>query len=919
MGGENINNSGENTSDERAEWQSLGHKIAEQIASHTTTDVNNETLYVGRELSEKARGKVEEAGFEKSAEQPRGTSRDGTIAGDVYPKQPGESNWELRKRMQEMQRKTDAATVKQIRQKAKQILTDDAVNDVYDRLLDQGIIRDGDPSDKKRNLVVNEARELSLKTINHYYEKMLPNNNKHELYVSEAYEKLYTDKIIDDNSDLQITKKELEGAAIDQAILDARQDESNRRWYYEEKKPSWEYQNGSAEVANGVLKEYTHDIFSGLFDDYLELPKDEVEKRQRAVIKTAIRSGLFMPNTTVENPEKADTVLVDNGIDKNSAQITAFAVDGIKEVDDDRKKEIASYFDLNNKINTMMDNPDFTFRYKKGDQDELRVKYDVPYYKRKLELDEWTNERILDPEVTHVALDRLKNAASQIEESINNNSEYVEKKKDNYRQFTEDFMANSVLNAQRSFDFEYLLRRLDVTKIDYGDTIIKHFISERDDPESFSRLLFEYMDTNRPNSPLEIDVDYRKAIRDGLKMRLEQGVAQNGNRNIDLTQIFETQEYIDNEAKIGLDFTDETIARLAFTGFLNTIKTRNGEYSDEANWYYDNIFSNDPEYFESMIMAFKGNSNDLGTNRKLTNFGSERSKSDYWAYLQSKERDKSLEKDNQRVIKRAQITNLTRTDLEDLRDQYAVYIYNQFLQKNPASLQPKKTNKNKGSIHNLPNNNNHINQEDIPPFDFGLQKIDTLIKYYDFIDNNIPDSNVKAFQLVFGNKKVGINNPDRYMGFAFNYEGNRCAIADSLSHKGAAMYLIMKEGGALDSSDPILSNNNVEPFLQEAFKDAKTSALTLPLVTRVIHRDRDNFDKSLDESYQESFMFFRTRNKKNANWRQMRASQFPAWPILFDNGAQMDDLARYQEWQDQQMQNQDELVDEKLRMWNRTR
>ena len=922
MDKENFNNSRESSNDGRAEWQSLGHKVAEQIASHTTMDSNGDATYLGQELPKEIQVKVEESGFEKPGEEPRGTSRDGAISTDAYPKQPNELDWQFRNRINSMQDKTDSATVQQIRNKAQQILNNNAISNVYNHLLEQGTIHNSNLSGKQKNTIIDEARELSLKTINHYYRKMLPNNNKHKLYVGEAYEKVYTDKIINDDSTPQVTKKELEDASIDQAMLDARQDDFNERWFYEEKKPSWKYQKDSTRVANGVLQKYTHDIFSGLFDDDLELSKDETKKRQRAVIKTTIRSGLFMPNTTVENPERADAILAENGIDKNSAQITAYAVDGVNEVDGHRKKEIANYFDLNNKISSMIDDSNFTFTYKNtGGQDELRVEYDAPYYERDYSLNDWLTERVLDPETTHNALDRLKDASNQIKDSINENPEYIERVKKQTRNFSEYNMINRVSTTQNAFVFRNILNQLDVKKIDCGNEIINHFIAERNDSESFSRLLADYMDANRLDNPnLEVDVDYRKAIQDGLIMRLAQGVTKNGNRDKFLTHIFETQEYEDNEKKIGLDFADKTIIPPAFNGFINVIKTTNGEYSAEANWYYDNIFSKNPEIFYSTIEAFRKTSKDIGAKRKLTNFGSKDGNEAFYTYLNTLDENPELE--NQRVIKKSRLINTNKQGLLHAVEVYKRRMYNKFLQTNPSLLNNQNT-KN-GTNVNLPGKrfpNLGITQKDNPPFDYGLQKAATFFKYLDFVDENIPNSNVKTFELIFGDKAVGVGDSNHYMGFSFNYEGKRCAIAESL-HPTASTYLINSDIEEYEVSP----DTEIEPFLRELSGKTKTEVSQDSNVASVIHFGKKRFDESLDADYQKGFMFFRTGDKNSVkygwagnreSWEQLHNQQFPAWPMLFDNGAQMDDLAGYQAWQEEKMNKKDELINEKLQMWNR--
>ena len=80
------------------QWEDL----ADQMASHSTVDGKGDTVYLGREVDESERAKVEESGFEKPAESPRGTSYDRVIDEDVYPQLEGESDDDYRARIYNM-------------------------------------------------------------------------------------------------------------------------------------------------------------------------------------------------------------------------------------------------------------------------------------------------------------------------------------------------------------------------------------------------------------------------------------------------------------------------------------------------------------------------------------------------------------------------------------------------------------------------------------------------------------------------------------------------------------------------------------------------------------------------------------------------------------------------------------------------
>ena len=82
------------------QWEDL----ANQIASHSTVDGNGDTVYLGREVDESERAKVEESGFAKPGESPRGTTYDsnGAITEDVYPRLEGESDSDYELRLKTM-------------------------------------------------------------------------------------------------------------------------------------------------------------------------------------------------------------------------------------------------------------------------------------------------------------------------------------------------------------------------------------------------------------------------------------------------------------------------------------------------------------------------------------------------------------------------------------------------------------------------------------------------------------------------------------------------------------------------------------------------------------------------------------------------------------------------------------------------
>ncbi len=84
------------------QWEDL----ANQIASHSTVDGKGDTVYLGREVDESERAKVEESGFEKPEELARGSTFDRDISEDVYPQLEGESDYDYQARIRNMKAET---------------------------------------------------------------------------------------------------------------------------------------------------------------------------------------------------------------------------------------------------------------------------------------------------------------------------------------------------------------------------------------------------------------------------------------------------------------------------------------------------------------------------------------------------------------------------------------------------------------------------------------------------------------------------------------------------------------------------------------------------------------------------------------------------------------------------------------------
>ncbi len=914
--------------DGRKSMQSLGRKIAEQIASHSTTDRNNDIVYLGKELPEEMRTRVQEGDSAEKKEEPRGSDLDGFIDRKTYPRHVEEPSNEYRERIDRMQNVTNGIILEPVEIKIKNLLNNKIIAGAYDDLLSDGDFRDGQPSNEKRRQVEEEVREIVPGVCNLFYRVMLPNNPMHDQYVEKAFQDIYVRDLANDNPNRQISKAEIKEASVDQAMADST--EKHRRgnydgWYGEwrdkgEKKPVWEYLNESPRVAAKVIYDHKGEMFGDLFND--DVSEERINGLKRAAIETSIREGQFLPKTIAEEPEKADEVLEENAIDKNSDYIAAIAIDGLESVgqpEDDgtmkyynlnQKRNIAKFFNLNEKISEMMDEPEYVFKYvKSGNKLYVHGLWDGIG-------DSW-KKRQLDPEITHKALERLESASSEVKEQIDEKPNQVNEIKNRIKNKEESDLANDILFDKRSYDFGRLLK---IAKISCRDEILSDFVEQCDESRSFKKVLLEYMN-KQAKIDADVAVDYGKAIQDGLKKRLAQGVLRDGSgRFRDLTGIFESQEYLNNKNKIGLDFSRDDIKFLGFNGFINTLKTPNGEKSDEAEWYYNNLFAGDIGKFLSFAKCFKENSTDRGVKGKLTKFINENEA--IQEYKRQQEVNKRLlnpNTDRHRTIRAGVIKKVDKASIEQLLKSYELKILKK-LEKGGAVKFPASFDVTKQSFRG-PNPSKYVTEEK-PIFDFGVEKGTMMLRYLDFVKENVPNSAVEPFICVFkGEKrdsldpipdnireqlglpqmsakqryvKAALDDPNSYYGFMFNYEGKRCMIAESFNNE-AGMYL------AYETRDDGFR-------LMDAFKDRKRYARADSHIAEVNHLDKEHFEDSLDETYKKAFLFFRTGNKGvveygqfggRGGWNQYQEQEFPAWPLSVNNDAAnyVSDIARYNQWQ----------------------
>ena len=635
-------------------------------------------------------------------------------------------------------------------------------------------------------------------------------------------------------------------------------------------------------------------------------PENIADAKKKAAI-SSINSGLFMQDAISKNPEHVDEVLSSIGIDKGQNKIVFSAINGCGKIEESNAREsFASYFDLNNRVADVLSTEEGKLYFGVDKKGRLCRKLD--------------GFNMMDPlpsEITVAGLARVEKASNDLVDAISNDGRYHDIISDPERlrrELESDVISQLEEDDVDLFDFDYYL---DKTYTDYHeDSELRNYIGRAIQNNDLGYLvgksnLLEKLGV----ANVKIDIDLKDAIVEGLKWRLEEGADEEtvwnyyGSKRypekvpIYLADVFQSDDFLRNQERLGIDFADPEIAKIAFNGFIKTLETRNGEKSDQANWYYENIFANDPSNFLTMLKGFR--ESELcgrGTKAKITRFLNDNEALTLYTELQKRNDAKNNE---HRVVKTSVLRKAEPSDIRKL------------IRTRQEELIAKIEDSGAEKIHTFDETSSRENLEgadeyrsqrkadyDRTPIDFGLEKINAVKKYYDFLDMNVPDSNPQFFVDTFPNEGQTENNSGgkfsyvkldstrSYIGFKFEYEGKLCAVAESFGDP-AGMYLYC---GELDSD------------YKKMFDLSKLEAEKDPNVAVVDHLDKDNFDDDLDMSYKKAFMFFRTGDKRSVlyqtfggktKWESHQDSEFPAWPlgIMNDYKEHAEDIRRYREWQ----------------------
>lgn len=669
-------------------------------------------------------------------------------------------------------------------------------------------------------------------------------------------------------------------------------------------------QNDSPEkkIAEEILKKNNDTLIDG------ELIKQFKRRNTRAVpqaIEASIRKGKF-PVGTIDEPNESARELIKKHFplpDDLSFRIMRLALRGYEKIEADDEEKLDAYdhfFGISDNITHKIDDGrvwkigskfrvwgyDFPTRLdelSEGDDSNLYMRIKMIYERKIAELIERYNTETLQEEVDKVPqieASRLLRSRELLKEDVNIG--------------------------------QYLSIKSIALDGELGEEIISQI---RDDEcegissSELARALFK---------DRVIDIDYHQILQDVFKRYLAKGCVPLSGQNreiVYLTEAFQTESFKENQAELGIDFEDPEIFDLAFEGFLNVIRTRNGETSEAADWYYDNIFVNNPEKFLAMVKSFRDNSKDRGTKGKLTRFLDRNPQAFADRARVEAERRLSEEIDAEHhSIKSSILRKATRGDVKKIIEEHKIAFIERMQDRQPEEV----ITFDGIGISDDPILDPEEQKRKEAPYDFGYDKARTLERWADYIKEMFPDCNLEWFVDFFPENEdqrfaetdtsdIPLSIWERsnsYFGFSFVYEGKRCVIAESMNLE-SAMYLWCGEPD--------------EDF-KELFDHSKSVTKRIiddPRIAIVSHLDKEHFEDSLNLAYQKAFLFFRTGDKSIVNynifdpnnpkkaredWREYQQLEFPAWPIGIDGFSQYpQDIERYREWQTKQEGEQERL------------
>ena len=579
--------------------------------------------------------------------------------------------------------------------------------------------------------------------------------------------------------------------------------------------------------------------------------------------------GKFLPKTIEEKPDEANRLLEEIGMDKKSEHIVYLALNGYnakadKDANGDTisQTNIANYFNLTEGLWNAMKSPDAS----NVDRDGNLIVLD-----EKKGYDKKSGEKIQrDTEVGKEIYQRLKNATKERLEQIKMDSEGRKLLEEAKHEAAISFQATVEESAIGDFDFSALdlgvqsissANNIDTNKIFkmLGDFPFKHLISDEEIKDSLGE---------------NVEVDPVKITKEALIDTLRSGMKDTSRRwenrwlktrvpiTVTAMEVFNSENYQKNKDKIGIDFADPEVFQEAFTGLLNTMDEPNGAKSEQASWYFENILMNDPERFEKELEE-QYKISDRSDKGRITKFRKEimGNSQAYFEYCRQRELDKitGIEKEAQGLNVPNFLEATTYNELKTFIDEY----FRKKYVRDTDRLAIKIDTFTKRDDWRINERDDDRIKRRLTPDYFGPTKIAALLELGKSLEEGGQISNVQFLSGIFpGENKEGTTFEERYgkanfnddmtyHGFAFDYEGHRCAIFESLNDVAATYFF---RGEADDDPIEFFNNSKRENFYNN------------PKVTRASHLSPEHETDSINEVYKKGFLFFRTGDKKAVNY-----------------------------------------------------
>lgn len=687
----------------------------------------------------------------------------------------------------------------------------------------------------------------------------------------------------------------------------------------------WKYRKMTdTKIIDTAVKFVTHDLLRSDIEEYISNHKTSSIKN--SVFDAVIR-GNFLPKTIKENPEKADQFLSESHIEKNNYLKMAALIGYNKQVNKDTTEDteaqvsITNYFDLNEFVIKMMKDPDSSYidfagniciegSTRPGESTErTRIKKNSNIGKRAYgELRKFVDEIAQNPEYEKQSADVAQKWKEQI-------TGYAKER------FDADKLFSSI-DTRSISPFKFFDSNISRLREQFANLPFTHLISDEQVKEKYDApvevnsakivkdLLLEAINTGE---------DWQEPyMRETTRPYWDKYENWWGHYEAEVpdirlhpaTDIFESEKYKEYETKIGIDFTDPEVFDLAMDGFINVLRKKAGPESHQANWYFENIFANDPEKFEAQLAELYKLS-DRGDKARITRF--KKNSPAYFEYHKQAELDRLTG-----LIKKPEELGLPGglevSSYKELKDFLDNYLRRKIM---------KKFGKNSIEVKSFRSIDSWIIDSTRPgpkhrkasPDFFGWWKLETLNELGRSLEDSGEVDNVVFLKGVFPGEnkdgtsfaerysKANLNSDMTYCGFAFTYEGHRCAIFESLNDTAATYFF---RGEANDDPREFFNNSKRDNF----YNNSK--------VARVSHLDREHINDSINTVHKKGFLFFRTGDKQAVNygslddkamWNEYFDAEFPAYPMNIHEEPieNMPDLERYREWQNSAVQNPEDI------------